>query len=434
MSANQKTFIVKTFMGRNDKMRSLNLISLILMLYSTAILAVPNQDQLKKDLGLENVIIFSHVVAKDTPKGKGAEWLKQQVEAKTNELGYPKVQVYPDSVLFNDTKVMTALEKNTVQLAAPSISKLVNPKERKNPQGETEIVKCNPKLQIFDFPFLFNSISDVRTFYEQAKEKIFFQKGGMLYLNQNNDSLKECEKGENYLVLGLWHGGMKQVSSNQEIITSNKKPFFEGSKFRVQSSPIIELTFAALGAIPNTEDDFSKVYKKLERKEVDGQDNTWSNIFTAKFHKVQKHFVETNHGYLGYLLIANKNFVEEHLQKQSSRDTWLAIIDKVTSQVEKEADDSNNNAKAAILSYFGEGEKTEGTAKEVSAITGEKRENEKIPTISEYERENWCKTIYNDHVKEWEQLVKEIGKEIVQMAIQNKDKTVCPYDFLRGIN
>jgi C4-dicarboxylate-binding protein DctP len=41
---------------------------------------------------------------------------------------------------------------------------------------------------------------------------------------------------------------------------------------------------------------------------VDGQENTWSNIYTQKMHEVQKYVTETNHGYIGYVVVTNKKF------------------------------------------------------------------------------------------------------------------------------
>ena len=41
---------------------------------------------------------------------------------------------------------------------------------------------------------------------------------------------------------------------------------------------------------------------------VDGQENTWSNIYTQKMHEVQKYITVTNHGYIGYVVVVNKKF------------------------------------------------------------------------------------------------------------------------------
>ena len=53
---------------------------------------------------------------------------------------------------------------------------------------------------------------------------------------------------------------------------------------------------------------FSEVYQALQTGVVDGQENTWSNIYTQKMHEVQKYITDTNHGYIGYVVVTNKKF------------------------------------------------------------------------------------------------------------------------------
>src|SRR5690349_25010918 len=67
------------------------------------------------------VIKFSHVVAVNTPKGKGAEYFKKLAEERTG--GKVKVEVYPNSQLFKDGEEMEALQLGSVQMLAPSVSK-----------------------------------------------------------------------------------------------------------------------------------------------------------------------------------------------------------------------------------------------------------------------------------------------------------------------
>ena len=46
----------------------------------------------------------------------------------------------------------------------------------------------------------------------------------------------------------------------------------------------------------------------LRNGELDGQENTPSNIYTQKLHEAQTHLTVTNHGYLGYAVIVNQRF------------------------------------------------------------------------------------------------------------------------------
>jgi C4-dicarboxylate-binding protein DctP len=81
---------------------------------------------------------------------------------------------------------------------------------------------------------------------------------------------------------------------------------------------------------------FSDVYQALQTGVVDGQENTWSNIYTQKMHEVQKYATVTNHGYIGYVVVVNKKF-------------WDGLSADIRTQLEKamkEATDFGNSQSA----------------------------------------------------------------------------------------
>ena len=92
---------------------------------------------------------FSHVVAENTPKGQMANKFKQLVAERLD--GKVVVEVYPNSQLFGDNKVLEAILLGDVQLAAPSLSKFK---------------KYTKKLQIFDLPFLFKDMAAAERFQQ----------------------------------------------------------------------------------------------------------------------------------------------------------------------------------------------------------------------------------------------------------------------------
>ena len=73
------------------------------------------------------------------------------------------------------------------------------------------------------------------------------------------------------------------------------------------TSDVLEAQFKALGANPQKMA-FSEVYGALQTGVVDGQENTWSNIFTKKFFEVQDGVTESNHGVLNYLVVTSSEF------------------------------------------------------------------------------------------------------------------------------
>ena len=104
--------------------------------------------------------------------------------------------------------------------------------------------------------------------------------------------------------LAYWDNGFKMMSANKKLVAPAD---YKGLKFRIQSSKVLEAQFRTLGAIPQVMA-FSEVYQALQTGVVDGQENTWSNIYTQKMHEVQKYITVTNHGYIGYIVVVNKKF------------------------------------------------------------------------------------------------------------------------------
>ena len=97
-------------------------------------------------------IKFSHVVAENTPKGQMAIKLKELVAEKLG--GKVVVEVFPNSQLFGDNKVLEAMLLGDVQMAAPALSKFD---------------RYTTQLQIFDLPFLFTDMAAVDKFQQSEK-------------------------------------------------------------------------------------------------------------------------------------------------------------------------------------------------------------------------------------------------------------------------
>jgi C4-dicarboxylate-binding protein DctP len=217
-------------------------------------------------------IKFSHVVASDTPKGKAADKFKELAEKYTD--GKVKVEVYPNSTLYKDKEELEALQLGAVQMLAPSNSKF-------GPIGIRE-------FEVFDLPYI---LPDLKTLRKVTDGPL----GGRL--------LKLLD-AKGMTGLAYWDNGFKEMSANKKLIAPAD---YKGLKFRIQSSKVIEAQFRTLGAIPQVMA-FSEVYQALQTGVVDGQENTWSNIYTQKMNEVQKYVTITNHGYIGYVVVVNKKF------------------------------------------------------------------------------------------------------------------------------
>ncbi len=218
------------------------------------------------------VIKFSHVVAENTPKGKGALKFKELAEERTK--GRVKVEVYPNSSLFKDGEEMEALQLGSVQLLAPSLAKF-------GPLGVRE-------FEVFDLPYIFDNSEELHKVTEGPVGAVLFKK----------------LESKGVVGLAYWDNGFKVMSANRPIRVPAD---YKGLKMRIQSSKVLGDQMKALGAIPQVMA-FSEVYQALQTGVVDGTENTPSNFYTQKMHEVQKYLALSNHGYIGYAVITNKKF------------------------------------------------------------------------------------------------------------------------------
>jgi C4-dicarboxylate-binding protein DctP len=249
-----------------------NMGKLILAAASAAALALAGLSSGPASAQSPIVIKFSHVVAADTPKGKAADKFKELAEKYTD--GKVKVEVYPNSTLYKDKEELEALQLGAVQMLAPSNSKF-------GPIGIRE-------FEVFDLPYI---LPDLKTLRKVTDGPL-------------GARLLKLLDSKGMTGLAYWDNGFKQMSANKKLL---EPADYKGLKFRIQSSKVLEAQFRTLGAIPQVMA-FSDVYQALQTGVVDGQENTWSNIYTQKMHEVQKYMTVTNHGYIGYVVVVNKKF------------------------------------------------------------------------------------------------------------------------------
>ncbi|MEH2492259.1 DctP family TRAP transporter solute-binding subunit [Bradyrhizobium sp. AZCC 2230] len=232
------------------------------------------------------VIKFSHVVANDTPKGKGALKFKELAEKYTD--GKVKIEVYPNSSLYKDKEEIEALQLGSVQMLAPSTAKFA-------PLGIKE-------FEALDLPWLFMDDATYSSAMKGTVGKWLFQK----------------LEAKGISGLAYWDNGFHMVSSSRPL---TKPEDFKGLKFRISGSKIADQYFRILGAIPQIMA-FSEVYQALQTGVVDGCENTASNYLTQKFYEVQKDITVSYHAHLQYAVIVNSKF-------------WSGLPPDIRTQLEK---------------------------------------------------------------------------------------------------
>jgi C4-dicarboxylate-binding protein DctP len=300
------------------------------------------------------IVKVSHVVAENTPKGQASLKFKELAEKRLP--GKVQVQVFPNSSLFGDGKEMEALLLGDVQIIVPSLSKFD---------------RYTKKLQVFDLPFLFQDIAAVDRFQHSREGR----------------ALLDSMKSKGIKGLGYWHNGMKELSSDKPEL---KLPAdVKGLKFRIQQSDVLEAQFRALGANPQKMA-FSEVYQALQTGVVDGQENTWSNIYSQKFFEVQKTIAVTNHGVIDYMVITNAKW-------------W----DGLPADVRKGLQEAMDGATA-----YGNGLANEFNERDRKRI--EEAGKAKIQTLSKSDLAAWQKAM----APVWKKFEPDIGKDLIQAALK----------------
>jgi C4-dicarboxylate-binding protein DctP len=189
------------------------------------------------------------------------------------------------------------LQLGAVQMLAPSLSKF-------GPLGLRQ-------FEAFDLPYLFQSYEDLAkvTEGEIGREML-----GLL-------------ESKGLVGLAYWNNGFKILSANRPLIQPDD---VLGLMMRIQPSRAIEAQMTALGALPQILP-FSETYQALSTGVVDGTENPPANLYTQKMYEVQRHATLTNHGYLGYAVIANKPFwdglppdIRESLERALAETTPVA--------------------------------------------------------------------------------------------------------------
>ena len=296
------------------------------------------------------VIKFSHVVAQDTPKGKGADFFKQKAEELTK--GKVKVEVYHNSTLYKDKEEMEALQLGAVQMLAPSLAKF-------GPLGVKE-------FEVFDLPFMFDN-------YDQLRKVTNGPIGASL--------LKKLES-KGILGLAYWDNGLKVMSANKPLRNPED---FKGLKMRIQSSNVLEAQMRAVSALPQKMA-FSEVYQALQTGVVDGTENPPSNLYTQKMHEVQKFVTLSDHGYLGYAVIVNKKF-------------W----DGLPADIRKQLDDAMEQS----TRYANQIAKVEND----NALDAVKKSGKsELITLTAEQKKAWKKAMFKVH----DQMSSRVGKDLIQ--------------------
>jgi len=183
-----------------------------------------------------------------------------------------KVVTFPSSQLGTDEELLQKLLLGTADFALPS----------------TVMSSVVPEFGMFEMPYL---VKD-RDHMKRIEAEVVWP------------TLAPAADAKGYKVLAVWENGFRHITNNVRPIV--KPEDLQGVKLRTPSGEWRVKMFQAYGANP-TPMSFSEVFTALQTGVVDGQENPFTQIYTAKFHEVQKFLSLTGHVYTPAYVLAGKS-------------------------------------------------------------------------------------------------------------------------------
>ena len=215
---------------------------------------------------------FGHVGEPGSLIGASADEFAKRANARLG--GKYKIVVYGSSQLGGDKELMQKLKLGTVDLAEPSTVM----------SSEADI------FGVFEMPYLVKS----RDHMKKIERELFWSK-----------MAPEAEK-KGIKLLAVWENGYRHITNNKHPI--NTPADLKGLKLRVPEGKWRVKMFQAYGANPSPMK-FSEVFTALQTGVMDGQENPFAQIASAKFYEVQKYLSLTGHVYTpSYVAVGSKKF------------------------------------------------------------------------------------------------------------------------------
>lgn len=233
----------------------------------------------------------SHPYASNSVIGKSISFFAREVEKNTSSV--VKVEVFPNSQIYDDVDIIRAMKEGVVHAAIPSISSLSN------------IV---PKILLFDLPFIFEDYNHVH--------KVMSGPIG--------DSIVVALDKKGYIALGFWDNGFRYITSSRNLVDEPND--LKGQSLVIPRSEVSFLESAILGtdakSIPA-----SRIYQTLRDYEMDASTMTLNDIYYKEIYKTQKYISAIKHSYDGNILLVSKIF-------------WLKLQPKIRDAISKAAKDA----------------------------------------------------------------------------------------------
>jgi len=210
--------------------------------------------------GAQTEIKFGHVGEPASLFSASAEEFAKRANAKLGVKA--KVVVYGSSQLGGDKELLQKVKLGTVDIALPSTVM----------SSEADL------FGVFEMPYL---VKD-RAHMKRIENDVFWK------------TLAPAAEAKGLKILAVWENGYRHITNSKRPI--NTPADLQGIKLRVPEGKWRVKMFQAYGANPSPMK-FSEVFTALQTGVMDGQENPFTQIYSAKFQEVQKFLSLTGHVY-----------------------------------------------------------------------------------------------------------------------------------------
>lgn len=242
-------------------------------------------------------IKLGHVGEPGSLIGAAADEFAKRVNPKLG--GKYKVVVYGSSQLGGDSEMLQKLKLGTIDMVEPS----------------TVMSSVADMFGVFEMPYLVKS----RSHMKKIEKELFWSK------------IAPTSEAKGIKVIALWENGFRHITNNKHPI--NTPADLKGIKLRVPGGKWRVKMFQAYGANPSPMK-FSEVFTALQTGVMDGQENPFAQIYSAKFYEVQKYLSLTGHVYTpAYLVVGTKKWQTlppdvRQILETTARETQAYVYEK----------------------------------------------------------------------------------------------------------
>lgn len=242
-----------------------------------------------------HTIKFGNVISSGDTQNQGYDLFAEQVAERTG--GRITVEIYPDSQLGGEREMIEATQFGDIEMTAPSVGVLAN---------------FDKSLEVFDFPFIFE---DADTAYEVLDSEL-------------GDEMLAGLADSGLVALGWGENGFRNLAMTDGTVRLPED--MEGIKLRTMQVPMHIAYWESIGAAP-TPLSFPEVFTSLQQGVVDGVENPYELLYSARLTEPAHYLTETRHIYDPEVLLINRDFYESLSaeDQQILKEAADAAIDKI---------------------------------------------------------------------------------------------------------